>query len=206
MNELDTSAPESAQGDYDLGEMIGMRKAFGSVAGRCSAAMAASIKRVRDEKLFKCRAETWEQFCPKHLGMSSVHANRLIRHLEDFGPEFFQLSQLARISPREYRALAPSVKDGALMRNGRAIALIPENYEKVSEAIAEWRAEVNGSAVPKWRYPVESLPSLEKRGLKVAEEFSEMLRTGPSDEHRTRIVTALKGICSALFRAEIDNR
>src|SRR5215471_17739391 len=72
MNELDTTPPGPAPGEFELGEMIGLRKAFGSVAGRCSAAAAASIKRMRDQKLFKSRTETWEQFCPRHLGMTSV--------------------------------------------------------------------------------------------------------------------------------------
>jgi len=200
MNELDTTLPGKASGEFELGEMIGLRKAFGSVAGRCSAAAAASIKRMREEKLFKSRAETWEQFCPKHLGMSSTNANRLIRYLDEFGPEFFQVSQLIRISPQEYRALRPAVKEGALVRNGEAIALVPENAEKVTEAIEAWREEARTSATRKWKYPVESLPSLEKRGLKVAQEFAEMLHTGPSWEHRARMVAALERVRQALRR------
>jgi hypothetical protein len=200
MNELDTSLPEPASGEYRLGEMIGLRKAFGTVAGRCSAAAAASIKHMRDEKLFKSRAETWEEFCPKHLGMSSVHANRMIRYLDEFGPEYFHVSQLIRISPQEYRALRPAVKDGALVRNGEAIALIPENADKVAQAVDAWREEAKTSATPKWKYPVESAPALEKRGLQVAKEFAEMLRTGPSSEHRARMVAALDRVRQALCR------
>ena len=200
MDELDTTLPGPASGEFELGEMIGLRKAVGSVAGRCSAAAAASIKRMRDQKLFKSRAETWEQFCPKHLGMTSVHANRLIRYLDEFGPEFFHISQLMRISPQEYRALRPAVKDGALVRNGEAIALVPENAEKVTEAIQAWREEARTASVPRWKYPVDSLPSLEKRGLKLAQEFADILRTGPSAEHRARMLTALERVRRALLR------
>jgi hypothetical protein len=200
MNELDTTLPEPVSGEYQLGEMIGLRKAFGSVAGRCSAAAAATIKRMRDDKLYKSRTETWEQFCPQHLGMSSVHANRLIRYLDEFGPEYFHVSQLIRISPQEYRALRPAVKDGALMRHGEAIALIPENADRVAQAVEAWREEAKTSAAPRWRYPVESLPSLEKRGLKLAQEFAEMLHTGPSPEHRARMVAALERVRHALRR------
>jgi len=203
MNELDTTLPGPVSGEFELGEMIGLRKAFGSVAGRCSAAAAASIKRMRDQKLFRSRAETWEQFCPKHLGLSSTHANRLIRYLEEFGPEFFHVSQLTRISPREYRALRPAVKDGSLIRNGEAIALIPENTEKVIRTIEAWREEARTSAPPKWGYPVESLPALEKRGLKVAQEFADMFRSRPSDEHRARMLAALERVRRELCRVDI---
>src|SRR5262245_15191016 len=108
----------ATSGEYELGEIIGSRRAFSTVAGRCTAADAACIKRLRDEKLFKNRCEKWEEFCLKFLGMNDSGANRLIRYLEEFGPEFFQLTQLTRISPKEYRALAPTVKDGALHANG----------------------------------------------------------------------------------------
>ena len=39
-------------------------------------------------------------------------------------------------------------------------------------------------------------------GLKVAHEFAEMLGTGPSAEHRARMVAALERVRRELFRAD----
>jgi hypothetical protein len=39
--------------------------------------------------------------------MSKPHASRLIRLLKVFGPSYFQLAQLTRISPADDRTLAP---------------------------------------------------------------------------------------------------
>ena len=133
--------------------------------------------------------------------MTKANSNRLIRLFEELGPEFFHLSQVIRISAQEFRALGPAVKDGALHRNGEAIALIPENSEKIAEAMADFRAETGGAPSP-----IAALPSLEKHGLKLAQEFGEMLRRGPSDDHRAQIKTALGGVLRALHRVEIDHR
>jgi hypothetical protein len=41
---------------FELGQMVGSRRAFGTVAGRCSAADAACLRRIRDEKLYLTRS------------------------------------------------------------------------------------------------------------------------------------------------------
>ncbi len=91
--------PADDAGDFQkLGLMLGSRKAFASVAGRCSAADAECLRRIRDEKLYLRRAATWEEFYPNHLGLSRAHANRIIRHLEEFGADYFEIAQLTRIT------------------------------------------------------------------------------------------------------------
>jgi hypothetical protein len=76
--------------------------------------------------------------------MSRAEADRIIQNLDEFGPAFFEVSQLTRISPEAFRAIAPAVSDGALHHKGEAIPLNAENSRKVAEAIAEMR-----SALPK---------------------------------------------------------
>ena len=121
-------------GAFELGVMLGSRKAFASVAGRCSAAEAECLRRVRDDKLYLGRAATWDGFCSQFLGLSKTHANRIIRYLEEFGPDYFEVTQLTRISPEQYRAIAPAIHEKNIHLNGEAIALIPENFDRVAAA------------------------------------------------------------------------
>ena len=126
MEELQKTSSAEDSGDFELGVMLGSRRAFSSVAGRCSAADAECIRRIRDERLYLRRAANWEEFCPEYLGLSKTHANRLIRYLEEFGPDYFELAQLTRVTPEQFRAIAPAVREKNIHVNGEAIALIPE--------------------------------------------------------------------------------
>jgi len=114
--------------DFELGMMLGGRKASVSVAGPCHAGDAECLRSVRDQKLYVSRAATWEEFCPKFLGLSKTHTNRIIRNLEKFGPDYFEVVQLTLITPEQYRAIAPAI---------RGEALIPENSDRVTAAVAE---------------------------------------------------------------------
>jgi hypothetical protein len=89
MQELTIPPPAADAGEFELGIILGSRIAFASVAGRCSAADAECMRRMRDEKLYLHRAPTWEEFCPQYLGLSKAQANRVIRYLGEFGPDYF---------------------------------------------------------------------------------------------------------------------
>ena len=128
----------------ELGFTLGQNHTFGLLAGRCSAAQAQGIRRLREEKQYKRCCEKWEDFCPRYLKMSRGEADRIIRHLEEFGPAYFELSQLIRISVETFRAIAPAVSDGVLHHKGEAIPINNENSRKVVAAVAEMR-----SALPK---------------------------------------------------------
>jgi len=141
MNELTIAPLVEDQAAYDLGEMLGRRQAFGMISGRCSAADAECLRRMRDQKLYQSRATSWNGFCPKFLGMTSRHANRVIRNLEEFGPGYFELAQLTRITPEQFRAIAPAVRDQQIQGHGEAIALIPENAHKITAAVADLRRD-----------------------------------------------------------------
>jgi hypothetical protein len=124
-----------------LGVAMGQQNAFGAVAGRCPAAQAETLRRVREEKLYLCCATSWREFCPEHLGMSSSQADRTIALLEEFGPRYFTLSQLTRISAEAYRAIEPAVQEGKIECRGEVIELAPENARKVAAAVAVLRKE-----------------------------------------------------------------
>ena len=127
-----------------LGFALGQSHTFGLVAGRCSAAQAHGIRLLREQKQYKQCCERWEDFCPKYLQMSRVEADRIIQRLDEFGPAYFELSQVTRISADTFRAIAPAVSDGVLHHNGEAIPLNAENSHRVAKAVAEMR-----SALPK---------------------------------------------------------
>ncbi len=124
--------------DVTLGRLLGRREAFNIIAARCSAAEAAHLRQLREQKNY-LDCKTWDEFCERHLHTSKDSANRVIRYLEEFGPSYFEVAQLTRISPATYRAIAPAIQDQALHHNGEAIALIPENAEKVTAAVAALR-------------------------------------------------------------------
>jgi hypothetical protein len=134
--------------DFDLGNWLGMRRAFGMMAGRASAADAECLRRIRDGKLYIAKAAKWEDFCLQYLGASKSQVNRMIRYLEEFGPEFFHLTQLARMSPDAYRAIAAQVKPEGLEFDGELIPLMPQNAQRVSEAVTELRKRAESPKTP----------------------------------------------------------
>jgi hypothetical protein len=141
--------PAEVASALELGATLGENRAFGVIAGRCSAAQAAGLQRIREEKLYKSCTAKWAEFCPKYLGMSKRHADEMIQLLEEFGPSYFEVSQLTRISADTYRAIASSVHDKAIHIDGqKPIALIPENAAQVTAAVAELRRKGDVPAKP----------------------------------------------------------
>jgi hypothetical protein len=121
----------------DLGRWVGRREAFALIAGRCSAAEAESLRRIRNEKMYKRDYPSWEEFCAKRLGVSRRQIDRTLRLLDEFGPAYFHVAQMAHVTAEEYRAIAPHVSGEGVRLDGAVIALLPENSEQVSTAVAE---------------------------------------------------------------------
>jgi hypothetical protein len=120
-----------------LGRWLGRREAFALVAGRCSAAEAESLRRIREQKLYRGVAGTWDKFCSAHVGASRRNVERTIRLLDEFGPEFFYISQIAHIGPEEYRAIARHVDSEGVHLDGAVLPLLPENGTEVAAAGSE---------------------------------------------------------------------
>ncbi len=123
----------------NLGILVGQNQTFALIGGRCSAAQAESLRRLRYEKRYKSATANWNDFCSQFLNMSGSQADNVIRLYEEFGPNYFDLSQITRVSPDTYRALAPSIEDGVLKLNGKQIALTLENSRKVVDAVNQLR-------------------------------------------------------------------
>ncbi|PWU09910.1 MAG: hypothetical protein C5B51_05295 [Terriglobia bacterium] len=132
-------AGELSSGNFDLGTWLGRRQAFGMMAGKATAADAECLRQIRDRRLYRSKTAKWSDFCAQYIGASKTHVDRMIRHLEEFGPQFFQLSELTRIPPEAYRAIAQHVTEEGVHFDGQPIPLTQENSEKIAAAVAELR-------------------------------------------------------------------
>jgi hypothetical protein len=135
---MDQMIEQAAEPVLDLGRWLGRREAFALVAGRCSASEAESLRRIRDQKLYRELDLTWEEFCSKRLGSSRRQIERILRPLDEFGPAYFHVAQITHVTPEEYRAIASYVSAEGIRLDGAVVALLPENSEQVSAAIASF--------------------------------------------------------------------
>jgi hypothetical protein len=196
MDELKTTLPADDSKDFELGTLLGSRQAFASVAGRCSAADAECIRRIRDQKLYLSRADSWEEFCPEYLGLSKTHANRIVRYLEEFGPDYFELAQLTRITPAQYRAIAPAIRDRKLHVGSEAIALLPENSDRIAAALAELRRPAPAAE----ESIEERMTAVDRRLDRAIAEFAEFSRSPMSLAEQSQTGGVLSKAITALQR------
>ena len=141
-NENSRAASDVQPRSINLDRWMGRRDAFGAIAGRCSAADAECLRLIRDRKLFVELAPSWDEFCRVHLHVSRKKMDRQIWLLNEFGPAYFQVAQLTHITPNDYRTIAPHVTTDGLHVDGAVIALLPENTQQVSEAVAKLKRSV----------------------------------------------------------------
>lgn len=137
MNEL-TPAPEGID-DFEIGALVGERRTLSKLAGGCSAADAQVLRKIRESKQYRLRAKTWEEFCPKYLGIERSTADRLIRQLEELGPESFVAMQQLGLTPKQDKLLAPRIRGNELCHAGESIRLLPENAPQIHAALREIR-------------------------------------------------------------------
>jgi hypothetical protein len=178
-----------------LGRWLGRRDAFAAVAGRCTAAEAQSLQQIRESRTYKEVAPSWEEFCARHVGVSRRQVDRIIRLLDEFGPAYFHVAQMAHVTPDEYRAIAPHVGEDGVRMDGTVIALLPENSEKVSSAVSELvkRQKPAASSGPPQRLAVETV--LKKfEALRMAVAGMEM----PDERERSLLLYEATALAYAL--------
>src|SRR5205823_5977558 len=112
---------------FDLGTWLGRRQAFSMMAGKASAADVECLRTIRDRRMYKSKHERWDEFCDEYVGASKTQVDRLIHYLDEFGPQFFELSSVTRISPDTYRTIAPHITPAGLRVNGQDIPIAQEN-------------------------------------------------------------------------------
>jgi hypothetical protein len=196
---METSNSElsaEAAGLLELGSVLGQNQAFGLIAGRCSAAQAASLKHLRDGKEYKRVNEDWRDFCSQYLRMSGAQADKIIHLWEEFGAGFFKVAQLTRISPETYRAIAPAVREDALHLNGEVIELSVENSRKVADAVARLRRVKKPPARQIATHL--RLGELDEQCMAMVAELREISRKERSGENWLLFTATLSRACSAL--------
>ena len=129
----------SEPGEFNLGTWLGRRQAFGLMAGKAAAADVDCLRQIRDTRMYKSKCGEWGEFCTQYIGVSKTHVNRMIQCLEKFGPRYFELTQLTRVSPSAFDAIAPHLTDEGLTLDGETFALHADNSRQVAAAVAELR-------------------------------------------------------------------
>jgi hypothetical protein len=181
----------TAQNAYELGSLVGRHEALGLIASRCSAADAATLRRIRDQELWRSQAATWNEFCETRLRMSRSNANRLIRLLEEFGDPYFTISQATCITPQTYRAIAPAIRDNALHVGGEAIALTEENAPRIAAAVDALRKTIAVKAIEAPQAPQDPLEVLDRHCTDLMGEISGVLNAVRSQPGERTLRTIL---------------
>lgn len=126
-----------------------------------------------------------------------------ITYLNEFGPEYFELAQLTGISPAEYRAIAPAVKDEAVHCGDEVIALLLENAEKLAAAVAQLRA--SAPTPPRKPLSVERrLRRLEREACKLAGALSALIPAANSLAERAWLASILGAMHLSTERLELE--
>ena len=127
----------------ESGAWLGRQQAFAVIASKCSAAQAAALKEMKDSRAYDRLGLTWEEFCPRYVGVSRERADAIIRQYGEFGDAYFRLSQLARISPETYRELAPAIEHDTVEIDGQKIDLTLSNAVRIRAALKKMRDQLH---------------------------------------------------------------
>jgi len=198
-----TPKPDAAD-SLNLASILGQSHAFGLVAGRCSAAQAACLHRLRTTRAYLGQSSCWRDFCSRHLGIDGRNADKIVHLWEEFGATYFELAQLTSIPTDTYRALAPSLRDGALHLNGEVIDLVPENSPRLVAAIAGFR-RATPAAQPRQLQPHEQLAALGERCDAIAVELQQFSKRERCGENWLRFTQILSRLSAALKRLQLEN-
>ena len=182
MKKVTTRRVPADGGSFESGKVLGQSVAFGTIAGRCSAAQAAAIRQARNEKIHASLGLKWREFCPRHLKMSGAQADVFISLLEEFGPDYFEHTQSVRISAGTYRLVAPFIKDKMLQVEGEVLELNSANVQKVAQSVRDSRKALMPPAEPAppepaaAPTPAEGLAALSRHAIDIAAEFREVAK------------------------------
>jgi hypothetical protein len=204
MSNRSTEPPAEVADTLDLGSILGQLQSFELIGGRCSAAQAASLRQLREDKTFLRVTRQWRKFCPRYLKMGGRQADRIIQLWQELGAGYFDLARLTRISPETYRAIAPAIRDGAIHCNGEAIELSGGNSRRVAAAVVELRRRICPNPAP--YLPMHRrIAALDKRAMHLVAELTEVSRKERCGENWLLFTAVLSRLSAALRRIEAEN-
>jgi len=182
---------------FEVGAWTGRRQAFALVAGRCSAADADILAKIREEKLFRSMEPTWDAFCSKRLGMTRGYVDRVIRQYKELGPEFAKLNSFTRIKPSEFRRIAGAITENGLSFGGEVIALAAENAPQLAEAVKALRTDAAAEADS--ADPAEQAFAKAEKSVKAAIAEFQRLHAMPLDVDARNKLIVLVDNCRRQF-------
>jgi hypothetical protein len=193
------------QSVLELGIMLGQRRAFGLVAGRCSAAQAECLRKIRDEKSYLKFAPSWEEFCGGHLKLSRRTADRAIPLLKKHGPLYFETAALTGVSPAEYRRIEHAIQQDGIHLGSDVIALIPENAARAADAVARLQADASALENAPSASTEMRIHDLENRARQLCAGFHKTAEAAGCVE-RQWLVAAIKNVQPMMNRLELEIR
>lgn len=139
----DASAADASLTDREnIALVIGRHQALGAMAGMVTASWAQTLKQLRDSQAHKLFDLERDRFCAVHLNMSRQTADRIIADQEEFGPTYFNLNQIVRVSRDRFRMIAGRVTaDGALDIGGEVVAITKQNADRIREYLETVEAQ-----------------------------------------------------------------
>jgi hypothetical protein len=198
--------PQAEQEALRLGMMLGQRRAFGMIAGHCSAAHAESIRQIRDGKLYLRFAENWSDYCERYLKMSKRNADYIIALEKELGAIYFVAAELTGCSARVFRKIRAAFQDDGIHAGGQVIALIPENADRAIEAVAQLQAEAEAAqGPPKPDAAERRFAALEKRACQLADAFRREAKDNDLIE-RQWLIGKLRAVRQLFDRLDLEIR
>ena len=76
-----TTPNDTSGGELRLAALLGRRSAFHTIAARCSAADAAALRQIRDQKAFQTLEPTFVEFCSRRLGISAHTVDTYVKRI-----------------------------------------------------------------------------------------------------------------------------
>jgi len=141
LTELEVMELEDAPANLDLSRWTGVPETYADVpaatAGEARAAQVATLRRIRDGRLYTGLTSTWAEFCEKHLMVSRRSVDRNIRRLKEFGPLFFRVLEAVPISSQEYRLIRGHICAEGVRLDGTVISFHQAHGRRLAEAVTE---------------------------------------------------------------------
>jgi hypothetical protein len=176
---------------FELGQWLGRKQAFGLIAGKTAAAEVECLRRIRDGNLFRAKGVDWAGFCEQYAGVTSSYANRLIRQFEEFGPNYFDLSKIVRISAESYRKISQAVSDDGIAFGEEKIAISPENSDKIAEAVKALREQAGEPVNDRSNTPEKGVAAVRRRLLACVADMTRLFEGGLEDSDREELANAV---------------
>jgi hypothetical protein len=202
MDEINQAAIEKEI--LELGTLLGQRRAFGQVAGRCSAAQAECLRKIREQKTYLKFTPNWPEFCERYLHISSRTADRVIALIKKHGPLYFEAAAITGITPAEFEEIQGAIREDGIHIGGEVIALVPENSARAMEAVARLQAEAAAAEGAKPGLTAQKqIAELENRGKQLCARFHKTAKTLNSVE-RPVLIGSIKKLQRIFNQLELE--